>query len=375
MDLKCNVCHKCPPLRPVQLPCCERLHCRGCAWGSIIKNGFCCLYSSCSGNPKLNRLYNLAILSTEELVKIQELKTKENNNQSPHSEPKYKCCFCNKGYNGLPAYKSHILTHFESEFKSFLNKSSPYQCPECNESHKNWHTLVRHYAFKEDKFFSVTKTRPEDFPLLVRKYVRRSVPSKDEGEESPPPPPPKKKRIQDSSSAVPPVTKKHKEQTSPRIEKKEKEKKKKKKKNREEKADKKSVRTLIRPEHKIKQCRVEVLEKLDVLRKRRKRLRRKSSTNKVEREDVQRSPHSAAVVGPGTSSGLSAHKQPSPGTKEKKKKKKKKSARRESTTTEDDGEGCESSTQAKWSVACLTLQDWENLAAKYEKSKKRYYCI
>ena len=61
--------------------------------------------------------------------------------------------------------------------------------------------------------------------------------------------------------------------------------------------------------------------------------------------------------------------------KEKKKKKKKKSARRESTTTEDDGEGCESSTQPKWSVACLTLQDWENLAAKYEKSKKRYYCI
>ena len=61
--------------------------------------------------------------------------------------------------------------------------------------------------------------------------------------------------------------------------------------------------------------------------------------------------------------------------KEKKKKKKKKSARRESTTTEDDGEGCESSTQPKWSVACLTLQDWENLAAKYEKSKKRYYLM
>jgi len=75
----------------------------------------------------------------------------------------------------------------------------------------------------------------------------------------------------------------------------------------------------------------------------------------------------------GRSEGMKSKKKDSKKKKkkEKKKKKKKKSARRESTTTEDDGEGCESSTQPKWSVACLTLQDWENLAAKYEKSKKR----
>ena len=55
--------------------------------------------------------------------------------------------------------------------------------------------------------------------------------------------------------------------------------------------------------------------------------------------------------------------------KKEKKKKKKKKNRRESTTTEDDGEA--ESNSPKWSVACLTLQDWENLAAKYKKSKKR----
>ena len=72
----------------------------------------------------------------------------------------------------------------------------------------------------------------------------------------------------------------------------------------------------------------------------------------------------------GRSEGMKSKKKDSKKKKkkEKKKKKKKKSARRESTTTEDDGEGCES-TQPKWSVACLTLQDWENLAAKYKKSK------
>ena len=146
----------------------------------------------------------------------------------PHSETEYKCSICNKVYNNLSAYKCHILSHFESEFKLFLNKSSPYECPECKVSHKNWHSLLRHYAFKEDKFFSVTQKQPEDFPLLVRKYVRRSVPSKDEDEVSPPPKKKKKKRIHDDSSTVPTSTTKDKEQTSPEIKEKKKKKKKKK---------------------------------------------------------------------------------------------------------------------------------------------------
>ena len=263
MDLECNRCHECPPLRPVQLPCCERLHCRPCAWKGILENGKYCWYSSCAGNPKLS--YELAILSTEELIKLQELKTKENvsvknNPKSPddlQSETEYKfhCRMCSKVYNNIPAYKSHILSHFDSEFQSLLSKSSPYQCPECNVSHKTWHTLVRHYAFKEDKFFSVTKSRPEEFPLLVRKYVRRSVPSKDEAEASPPPPPKKKKkkkRIQDSSCTVQPLTKKRREQTSP-----------------------------VSEQIKIKRCTVNVLEKRDVLRRKRRMLRRQISASHV----------------------------------------------------------------------------------------------
>ena len=54
--------------------------------------------------------------------------------------------------------------------------------------------------------------------------------------------------------------------------------------------------------------------------------------------------------------------------KKDKKKKKKKKNRRESTTTEDDEED---TPKPKWSVACLTLKDWEELAEKYKKSKKR----
>ena len=51
MEVKCNRCHTCPPVRPVQLPCCRTIHCRTCAWNAIFYNGKYCWYSSCSGNP------------------------------------------------------------------------------------------------------------------------------------------------------------------------------------------------------------------------------------------------------------------------------------------------------------------------------------
>ena len=52
--------------------------------------------------------------------------------------------------------------------------------------------------------------------------------------------------------------------------------------------------------------------------------------------------------------------------KEKKKKKKHKKSRRDSISSEED------TPESKWSVACLTLKDWEDLTTKYQKSKKKY---
>ena len=58
--------------------------------------------------------------------------------------------------------------------------------------------------------------------------------------------------------------------------------------------------------------------------------------------------------------------------KEKKKKKKdkkekrKKKKHRNSVDSDDDADN-----RSKWSVACLTLQDWEELTEKYKKSKKK----
>lgn len=52
--------------------------------------------------------------------------------------------------------------------------------------------------------------------------------------------------------------------------------------------------------------------------------------------------------------------------KKDKKEKKKKKKRRNSEDTDDDMEN-----RSIWSVACLTLEDWEKLAEKYKKSKKK----
>lgn len=54
--------------------------------------------------------------------------------------------------------------------------------------------------------------------------------------------------------------------------------------------------------------------------------------------------------------------------KDKKKKKKKKSNRGESASSAEDDD---IDTRPRWSVACLTLQDWEDLTEKYKKSKKK----
>ena len=52
--------------------------------------------------------------------------------------------------------------------------------------------------------------------------------------------------------------------------------------------------------------------------------------------------------------------------KEKKKKKKHKKSRRESISSDEEVP------DSKWSVACLTLKDWEDLTVKYKKSKKKH---
>ena len=54
--------------------------------------------------------------------------------------------------------------------------------------------------------------------------------------------------------------------------------------------------------------------------------------------------------------------------KDKKKKKKKKSSKSDSSADEDD---LDHPPQSTWSVACLTLQDWEDLTQKYKNSKKK----
>ena len=59
--------------------------------------------------------------------------------------------------------------------------------------------------------------------------------------------------------------------------------------------------------------------------------------------------------------------------KEKKKKKKKKSSKGDvhSASSAEEDEAVEQPLQSTWSVACLTLQDWEDLTEKYKNSKKK----
>ena len=196
--MECQTCSKCPKY-PVRLPCCQRLHCRGCAWRGLVNNCKYCWYPSCSDKPKLS--YDLPVISNlqqdldsvkvapsgliepKQIEKPEEDSVNSNldsnrNNQDLKTQPKFKltCSICSKWFSIISSYKVHILTHFNQDFLSVLPQSSHYECPErgCKKSHKNWHALARHYAFKEDKFFTVTKRKPEDFPLLVKKYGRRT---------------------------------------------------------------------------------------------------------------------------------------------------------------------------------------------------------
>ncbi len=56
--------------------------------------------------------------------------------------------------------------------------------------------------------------------------------------------------------------------------------------------------------------------------------------------------------------------------KDKKKKKKKKSSKGDNSASSDEDED-QANPQCTWSVACLTLQDWEDLTNKYKNSKKK----
>ena len=57
--------------------------------------------------------------------------------------------------------------------------------------------------------------------------------------------------------------------------------------------------------------------------------------------------------------------------KDKKKKKKKKSSKGEAHSASSGDEDEAETNQSTWSVACLTLKDWEDLTAKYKSSKKK----
>ena len=59
--------------------------------------------------------------------------------------------------------------------------------------------------------------------------------------------------------------------------------------------------------------------------------------------------------------------------KDKKKKKKKKSSKGEihSASSADEEDANLEQAQSTWSVACLTLQDWEDLTDKYKNSRKK----
>ena len=196
MDLECQACSECPKY-PVRLPCCQRLHCRRCAWKGLVDNAKYCWYPSCAARPKLS--YNLPVISCQTPNVLQELNpvkvtpndldepksiaVPQQNSVLPNVETtntedlksqkikKLICSICAKVSSSISSYRGHILSHFQQDFLSVLPKcsASHYQCPLCGATHKNWHSLARHYAFKENKFFTVTERRPEDFPLLVRK--------------------------------------------------------------------------------------------------------------------------------------------------------------------------------------------------------------
>ena len=87
----------------------------------------------------------------------------------------------------------------------------------------------------------------------------------------------------------------------------------------------KIVGTLMGSEYKMKKCKVDVLERWDVLTKKRKKLKRKSSANRIQCVSDFISAESSAVAPSEkpSSSGLSGQKEnESSKTKEKKKKKK-----------------------------------------------------
>ena len=185
MDLTCETCQK-SARNPVRLPCCQRLHCRRCAWRGMYQNAKYCWYPSCKGKKKLS--YNLPEICSETPEKENDShsvanKAKASNNDAD-LQHKFTCHICDNSYKSLPAYKGHILTHYNIQFSSILSKCSPFECPKCKVCHKNWHRLILHYAFKEDQFFFVTKNEPKDFPLLVRKYERRTAQNKEKTEKS-----------------------------------------------------------------------------------------------------------------------------------------------------------------------------------------------
>ncbi len=57
--------------------------------------------------------------------------------------------------------------------------------------------------------------------------------------------------------------------------------------------------------------------------------------------------------------------------KKKDKKKNKKKKRGEAHSASSGDEADDAPNQPRWSVACLTLKDWEDLTAKYKSSKKK----
>ena len=80
--------------------------------------------------------------------------------------------------------KTHILSHFMKEFRAVeeLPKYPPFSCPRCGDTLSCMFMVIRHYAWRCNMFFSVSKLPPERYPYLgrvnrrpefIRQYIRR----------------------------------------------------------------------------------------------------------------------------------------------------------------------------------------------------------
>ena len=71
-------------------------------------------------------------------------------------------------------FKNHLLTHYAKVFTPLLPSTSPHTCPECSHRFRDKISLMRHYAFKHEKFFEVTDFTKERLKeIMIRGLVSK----------------------------------------------------------------------------------------------------------------------------------------------------------------------------------------------------------